>query len=179
MINLIPVGYLNEECFLSLNTDDKKYQACLKRAQLTLEEIIGQEYYQEIESEYDSDTLTSDNDALYDPYIKDFLAWQTYFFYIGFSDAEATPTGIREFNDDNSSILSDVKKYSFEKNIREMLNFYKGRMLAFLKLEKSKDGTKYPLYKERCNMDFGFAITSIDKASDVLIKVNKATITNE
>jgi hypothetical protein len=69
--------------------------------------------------------------------------------------------------------------YGIEKNVRGMVDFYKGKMLNFLKLEQYKDGSKYPLYKESCKTDFGFAITSIDKKSDVLIKVNKAIITNE
>lgn len=179
MINLIPIGYLNEACFLSLNTDDKKYQMCLKLAQDSFEEVIGSEFYDELTSEYESDSFTSDNEALYDPFVKDYLAWLTYFNYLKFANADATPTGIREFSDDNSSIVSDVKLYSFEKNVRQNVEFYKAKMINFLKLEKSKDGTKYPLFQDTCNQDFGFAITAIDKKSDVLIKVNKATIANE
>lgn len=179
MINLIPIAYLNEACFLSLNTDDKKYQMCLKISQDELKEIIGGEFYDEIETEYNDETLTSDNEAFYDPYIKDYLAWQTYFNYLKFANSDNTPTGVREFNDDNSSIVNDVKMYGIEKNVRGMVDFYKGKMITFLKLEQSKDSSKYPLYKEKCSNDFGFAITSIDKRSDVLIKVNKAIITNE
>lgn len=179
MINLIPIAYLNEACFLSLNTDDKKYQMCLKISQDTLEEILGTEFYNEIETQYDSDTLTADNDSLYDPFIKDFIAWLSYLNYLKFANADNTPTGVREFNDDNSSIVNDVKMYGIEKNVRAMVDFYRGKMITFLKLEKSKDGSKYPLYKEKCNQDFGFAITSVDKKSDVLVQVNKAIITNE
>lgn len=179
MINLIPIAYLNEACFLSLNTDDKKYQMCLKLSQDTLEEVLGGEFYDEIVNEYDTDTLTADNDSLYDPFIKDYLAWLTYFNYLKFANADSTPTGIREFSDDNSSVVSDVKMYSFEKNVRANVEFYKAKMINFLKKEKANDNTKYPLYKEQCEMAFGFAITSIDKKSDVLIKVNKAIITNE
>jgi len=179
MINLIPIAYLNEACFLSLNTDDKKYQMCLKISQDTLEEILGTEFYNEIETQYDNDNLTADNDALYDPFIKDYVAWLTYLNYLKFANADNTPTGVREFSDENSSIVNDVKMYGIEKNVRGMVDFYKGKMLNFLKLEQYKDGSKYPLYKESCKTDFGFAITSIDKKSDVLIKVNKAIITNE
>jgi len=179
MINLIPIAYLNEACFLSLNTDDKKYQMCLKIAQDTFEDLIGTEYYNEITTQYESDTLTADNDSLYDPFIKDYLAWLTYFIYLGFSDADSTPTGIREFSEENSNVLSDVKKFSLEKNVRKMMMDYKARLLNFLKLEQAKDSSKYPLYKQKCDSDFGFAITSVDKKSDVLIQVNKAIITNE
>lgn len=179
MINLIPIAYLNEACFLSLNTDDRKYDICLKIAQDTLKDVIGGQFYEEIESQYDSDTLTSDNDELYDPYIKDYLSWLTYFEYLKFSNADATPTGIRQFRDDNSNILPNLELAAFEKNVREKSIFYKHRMLNFLRDAISNDGTKYTLYKEKCNDVFGFAITSIDKKSDLLIQVNKAIITNE
>lgn len=179
MINLIPIAYLNEACFLSLNTDDKKYQMCLKIAQDTLEQIIGTEFYEEITTEYDTNTLTADNDDLYDPFIKDFLAWLSYYNYLKFANADNTPTGVREFIDENSNIVNDVKMYGIEKNVKGMVEFYRGKMINFLKLEKYKDSSKYPLYSEKCEMDFGFAITSVDKKSDVLIKVNKAIITNE
>lgn len=152
---------------------------CLKISQDTLEEILGTEFYNEIETEYDADTLTADNDDLYDPFIKDFIAWLTYLNYLKFANSDNTPTGVREFSDENSSIVNDVKMYGIEKNVRGMVDFYRGKMLNFLKLEQYKDGSKYPLYKESCKTDFGFAITSIDKKSDVLIKVNKAIITNE
>jgi len=178
MINLIPIAYLNEACFLSLNTDDKKYAMCLKLSQDTLEDVLGGEFYDEIETQYESDTFTSDNESLYD-YIKDYLAWLTYFNYLKFSNSDATPSGIREFSDDNSSIVSDVKMYSLEKNVKANVELYKGKMLTFIRVQQVEDGTKFPLYKEKCNNDFGFAITSIDKTSDVLIKVNKAIITNE
>lgn len=178
MINLIPIAYLNEACFLSLNTDDKKYQMCLKLSQDTLEDVLGGEFYDEIETQYDADNFSADNDALYE-YIKDYLAWLTYFNYLKFANADSTPSGIREFSDENSSIVSDVKLYSFEKNVRSNAELYKGKMLNFISKEKANDSSKFPLYKEKCNNDFGFAITSIDKKSDVLIKVNKAIITNE
>lgn len=178
MTLILDLDYLNTECFLSLNTDDKKYNQVLKLAQQELEQILGAEFYEEIVSEYPS-SFTSDNQTLYTNYIKDYLAWQTYFYYLKFAQADATPTGIREFNDDNSSILSDVKLYSFEKNVKETADKYKNRMVNYLKLEQAKDTTKYPLYENRCADSFNFAISAIDKKSDSLVKVNKSIVTNE
>jgi hypothetical protein len=179
MIPLIPIAYLNEECFLSLNTDDKKYTMALKDAQMDLEDILGSEFFDQIESQYDGDTLSTDNDALYEDYIKEYLAWQTYFHYLKFANADPTPSGVREFNDENSSILSDVKMYSFEKNVREKAVRYKHRMINFLKLEQSKDSTKYSLWEDTCKEEYSFAITAIDKGSDAMVRVNKAIDTNE
>jgi len=178
MTLILDLDYLNTECFLSLNTDDKKYNQVLKMAQQELEQVLGPEFYEEIVSQYPS-SFTADNTTLYNDYIRDFLAWQTYLYYLKFAGAEATPTGIREFNDENSSVLSVVKLYSFEKNVKETAERYKNRMINYLNLAQDKDSTKFPLWEQSCKETFGFAISAIDKKSDSLIKVNKSIITNE
>ena len=179
MINLIPLAYLNEACFLSLNENDKKYQMVLKIAQDNLKQVLGGEFYSQIETQYQANTLSADNDALYDPYIKDFLAWQTDLYYQGFGNSNSTPTGNREFNDENSSVISDVKQYALEKNIKKMVNFYKGELLNFIKAAQANDSTKYPLWEEQCKTEFSFGITAVSKQSDVLFKVNKTITNNE
>lgn len=181
MINLIPLSYLNEACFLSLNVDEKKYNMVLKLAQQDLKNVLGPEFYTEIETQYDANpqTLTSDNIALYDNYIKDYLAWQTYFKYLKFANTDATPTGIREFNEENSSIASDIKMYSLEKNVLQTANDYKYSLINFLKESQANDAMKYPLWEDKCKDEMSFSITSVDKKSDALIRVNKSIITNE
>src|SRR4030043_88517 len=113
MKNLIPISYLNDSCFLSLNTDDKKYAMCLKMSQGDLSDILGGTFYDEIEGQFPT-TLSADNLALYEGYIKDFLAWKTYFNYLKFANVDATPTGIRAFSDDNSTLASDIQMASLE-----------------------------------------------------------------
>lgn len=179
MTNLIPLSYLNDACFLSLNVDDKKYQMVLEISQDKLKSLLGGQFYDQIVSQYSAGTLSADNDALYEGYIKKFLAWQTYFNYVGFANNDATPTGIRKFIDANSEVLSGVEMYAFEKKINEKVNFYKGEMINFLKLEQSKTAGKYPLYQYSCKEDFSFGITSITKKNYDLFKVNKASINNE
>lgn len=179
MINLIPLSYLNEACFLSLNVNSKKYQMLLKIAQDTLGNIIGKEFYAEIETQYDADTLSTDNDALYDPYIKDYLAWKTYFEYLPFSNSDETPTGTRKFIDENSEVISDVELYARQRNVGTKVNFYKGELISFLKLAQEKDSTKYPKYEQKCSEEFSFGITAVSKESNALFKVNKTIINNE
>ena len=65
MTNLIPLSYLNEACFLSLNIDAKKFQMVLKLAQEDLQDVLGTEFYEEIVSQYPS-SLSTDNEALYE-----------------------------------------------------------------------------------------------------------------
>lgn len=179
MINLIPLSYLNEACFLSLNVNPKKYQMLLKIAQDSFANLIGREFYEEIETQYDANTLSADNDAFYDPYVKDYLAWKTYFEYLGFSNSDETPTGTRKFKDDNSELLSDVELFARQRNVGTKVNFYKGELLSFLKLAQEKDSTKYPKYEQKCNEEFSFGITAVSKASNALFKVNKTITNNE
>lgn len=181
MNNLIPIAYLNEICFLSLNTDDKKYKAALDEAQDDLREIIGAQFYTQIETQYTSNPISfsTDNQALYDPYIKKYLAWQTYLNYLGFANNDSTPTGIRKFIDGNSELLTGVEMYAFEKKINGKVQKYKGKMINFLKLAQDKDSTKYPLYHHMCKSDFSFGITSITKKDYTLFKANKSITNNE
>ena len=181
MINLIPLSYLNEACFLSLNTDSKKYQMLLKIAQDNLKQILGAEFYLQIETQYNTNptTLSTDNQALYDPYIMDYLAWRTYSEYMGFGNGDETPTGTRKFKDDNSDLLSDVEMYARQKNITSKVTFYRHSLINFIKETKANDSTKYPLYEEKCIEEFSFGITSAERGSDALLKVNKTIINNE
>lgn len=184
MTLILELSYLNTACFLSLNEDDIKYNMCLEMAQEDLRDgILGREFYDQIESQYvaspPNNGYTGDNLALYNPYIKKFLAWKTYFNYLKFANVNATPTGIREFNDENSSVASDIKMYSLEKNVKERADTSKYNIINFLKDEQSNDSTKYPLWEDDSKEYMSFSITSVDKSSDALIRVNKTIQTNE
>lgn len=180
---LIPLAYLNEACFLSDKIDEKKFKMVLKLAQESLKDVLGVEFYTQIETQYDpiSDTFSADNSTLYENYIKDYLAWQTYHNHLGFSQSESTPTGERQFTDANSTILDDVKLYSKEKNILNWANHYKYQMINYLKLQQSIDSTKYPLFKEYCNQEFSFGFSAITKDSHAskIISISKAVRANE
>lgn len=149
-------------------------------AQDMLKQLLGGEFYAELETQYQAETFSPDNDGFYENSgLKKYLAWQTYFCYLKFANVNATPTGIRTFNDEDSSIATDIQMYSLEKNVLQMLNTYKGSMLNYLKLERDKDSTKFPLYREKCHDEFSFGITSVNNCSDIMFKVNKSIIANE
>lgn len=181
MTNLIPFSFLKEECFLSDKIDERKLQPSLTEAQHDLKNLIGGEFYDEIEGQYETvpNTLTSDNNTLYQDYIKNFLAWQTYYYYLGFSNSDSTPTGEREFVEEGSAILTDVKMFSKERNIKNLAARWKDRIVNFLVLEQSKNSTKYPLYEQRCDNEMSFGISAIDKTSDAVFRINKSIQTNE
>lgn len=182
MTQLIPLAYLNEACFLSLNVDEKKYNMVLKIAQEDLEDILGKEFYAEIVGQYEDEphTLSAVNLTLYDDYIKDFLAWDTYYHYLKFANSDSTPTGERKFNEENSSLLTDIEMYSKEKNILSQVNRYKYRLINHLKLEQAKDSTAFPKWEDNCKEHMSFAISSVSKDKNAaIIRVNRSITTNE
>jgi len=176
MIDLIPIAYLNEACFLSLNTDDKKYRMCLKMSQDDIKVLLGTAFYEEIETQYTDDNLTEANQKVYDT-LKDVLAWKTYFNYLKFANVDSTPTGMRIFSEENSSLASDVQMYSLEKNVRARAEQYTGVMLGILKSKPSD----YPLWSGCGKSNFGFAITSVSACDRVnrIINISKAIDRNE
>jgi hypothetical protein len=161
---LIPLHYLNEACFLSVNEDDTKYAMCLKMVQ----------------TQFTNSTLTTDNENLYEEAIKDYLAWRTYFHYLKFANVEATPTGIRTFSDDNSTIAEDIAMYSLEKNVKEQFVSYQNEIIGYIREVRCQRADAYPLY-DSCGVApaNNFSITAIHGCSDTHRDISKSIFTNE
>lgn len=155
MAKLITHAYLRTECDISQNVDDKSLDNRIKWAQDSLRMLLGTTFYNEIETQYTAKTLTSDNTALFDPYIKQFVAWQAYEYYLTHANYSHTRTGLRKHLDDVSEVISD--KYmgevlAFSKN---KTAYYRGEMLSYLKQQQYADQSKYPLYDAGCNTNYG------------------------
>lgn len=184
---LIPLDYINESTFVSKNIDEKKLKPSLAEAQMDLRAILGAEFYEEIETQYapSGDTFTAANAALYEDYIKDFLAWTAYFYSLGMSQLDSTPTGERSFNDGNSTLASDIQLFSKEKNVKRFAFKFKSAMIDYLKLNQYNysrgDATAYPYAKwvEKCTEEFQFGFSAIGKENDDIFAVNKAVTLNE
>jgi hypothetical protein len=177
---LIPLHYLNEACFLSVNEDDKKYEMCLKMAERDLKGIVGRDYYNELQAQFTASTFTTDNENLYEEAIKDYLAWRTYFHYLKFANVTATPTGIRTFNDDNSSLAEDIAMYSLEKHVKEQFVSYQNGITSYIKSVRCTRADAYPLFDDCGNQPANnFSITSITGNNTSQIDVAKSIFNNE
>lgn len=180
---LIPLAYLNEACFLSTNIDEKKFKMVLKIAQEDLEEVLGPQFYEQIETQYDplNDTFTAANATLYEDYLKDFLAWSTYHRYLGFSQSDSTPTGERAFVDENSTLLADIALEAKEKNVLQMVSRYRNRIINYLTNERAKDTNAFPLWDDCKKGSFSWGISGIERDSheDKIFSINKAVVGNE
>lgn len=180
---LIPLSYLNEACFLSLNIDEKKFKMVLKIAQEDLRDILGGEFYEQIETQYlpANDTFSTANAILYEDYLKDYLAWATYHRFLGFSQSDSTPTGERAFKDDSSDLLTELSMAGKEKNVKAMVSRYKDKIINYLRLQRTINSTSFPLWVDDMKEEFGFGISCIerDTVKDGLISITKATRGNE
>ena len=151
----------------------------LKLSQRELKGILGSEFYTEIELQYPN-SLSPDNATLYEDYIKDYLAWETYHQHLKFSQSASTPSGERQFLDENSEVLGDVKLYALEKNILNETNKYRNDMINYLMLAQSNDSTKYPKWIQTRKPVLGFGITNIIRGNkDATISVNRTAFRNE
>lgn len=158
---LIPISYLSEACALSENIPEKKYTMVIKMAEEDLEGILGMQLFKEMKQQYDNGNMSADNDGLYEYVVKDYLAWRTYFHHLKFSQSESTPTGERQFTDENSTILDDVKLYSKEKNVKNRADQLAGKIVTYIRQVKKNTPTAFTLFSE-CGVSVsGFSITSI------------------
>lgn len=180
MTNLIPIAYLTETCALSENIPQKKFQSTLEMAQDDLKDILNTPLYDQIISQFSTSpkSFSTENDILY-PYIKKFLAWQTNFYFQKFSNSDSTATGQREFKDENSDLLSDVKMYSFEKNIKERATFYKNALINFLRTSRINNTSSYPLWVDSCQEINDFSISAITGKSHIRTEIFRSVRYNE
>ena len=184
---LIPLSYINEACSVSENIDEKKMKPNLEEAQLDLLNILGAEFYEEIENQYSPSggSFTTANEELYENYIKKYLAWQSYFYSLGFSQTESTPTGERSFKDENSDLASDIQLFSKEKNVKAKAFKFKSAMIEFLKLQQYRysqgvsGAYAFAKWVENCKTEFQFGISAIGRQKDEIFSVNRAVTNNE
>lgn len=164
MSNLITYNFMREETRISNNIDDTTLDNPIKRAQKILKFLLGTAFYEEIEDQHETTYFSTDNDALFDPYIKAFLAWQAYEFYAIRANVYESRTGFRQFREDNSDVASPEFMANVIRDAKQWTQFYKGEMLTFIKQQQRIDTSKYPLYRD-CGdkVGTGFHITSIRK----------------
>jgi hypothetical protein len=180
MAKLITYAYLRTECDISQNIEDKNLDNPIKRAQDQLKFLIGKGFYAELLSENDSNSLTTDNSAFFDPYVKQFLAWQAYAYWLPKANNYTTKIGVRIFKEDNSDPATDKSMGELIRDAKEAVNQYQGLMLSFLKAEQSEDSSKYPNYTAnyKSGSSGGFHITAISKKSTTRGNIDNEIFSN-
>lgn len=153
-MKLITYAYLRKETNISQNIPDSELEHPIERAQETLKMLICLEFYNEIETQQcaNIDTLNI--------YIKKFLAWQSYQYWIIHANFKTTASGIRVYTEDNSVVVNEAQMATLMRDAKEQVQFYKEHLVKYL--DNNRDF--YPLYCGACtnsNTGNGFGITSI------------------
>ena len=167
---------MKDECDISKNVDDSKLDNPIKLAQEQLKYLIGDDFYDQIDSQATAFSGAADNLAFFDPYVKQFLAWQAYEYYIPKANFAETRSGFRIHREDNSDIATDKQMGELIRQVKQQSQFYKGKMISFLIKSQNADSTKYPLYTSNCGLETygnGFHITAVSRRDPTSNKINK------
>ncbi len=161
MTKLINYQYLRLEVDISQNVPDKELDNPIKRAQEMLEMLIGSGLYDEIISEFPN-SFSAANTTLF-PYVKKFLAWQAYQFWIPKANFKDTRSGFRVMREDNSDAATEKDMATLIRDIKMWAQTQKEKLVQFLE----DNCTTYPLYDCECGnkkrTGTGFHITSVGK----------------
>lgn len=183
MIKIITYAYMREETDISKVIEDSKLDNPIKNAQARLKALIGISFYDQLVSQATSlpVSLSTENLALFDPYVKQFIAWQAYQFYLVKANTFESRIGVRVFQEENSEPATDKIMGEQIALARENAQTYKNLMINFLNSAKRVSTSAYPLYTMTCKniTSSGFGISAISKIDKVNFKIENQILNNE
>ena len=183
MIKLITYAYLKGETDISDNIEVAELDNCIKWAQDRLKFLLGTLFYNELYTQGTTSptTYSTNNSALYDPYIKQFMAWQAYEFYVSMqAQSYSSRSGYRVHSEENSEPASDNMMNTRVKIAKEQVQFYKGVMINYIRQQQGISATNFPLYLgDDQNKKFGGSgITGVGKIDDSQTKIARRVLNN-
>ena len=182
MSKLITYAYLKKETDISSIVDDEKLDNPIKRAQERLRALIGPSFYDELISQAITtpQTFSADNQAFFDPYVKEFLAWQAYEIYLAKANTFEKRTGVRVFKEEDSEPASDKAMGEQLSLARQDVKLKKELMINFLRTAQRVTSTKYPLYTNtNYTVGHGFGITAVSKIDTVNFSIDNSILNQE
>lgn len=144
---LITYAYLKNECDIPQNIPDEEFDHKIYRAQEMLRMLMGDEFYRDFLTNYKASSLSPVYTSLFDPYVKQFVAWQTNEFWVKQANFKPTRSGFRVHSEENSVVASDIQMGGIIKDANQSAQYYKQLMYDFLNGHYSD----YPLYSQNCN----------------------------
>lgn len=158
MGKLINYQYLRTEVDINQNVPDAELDNPIKRSQEMLSMIIGESLYNELDSQ--NPNFQGANVAFM-PYVKKFLAWQAYQFWLPKANFKTHNSGIRVHREDNSDPATDAQMATLIADAKRWCQTKKEQMVQYL--EDHHDD--FPLYDYWCHHNkrtgTGFHITAV------------------
>lgn len=147
---IITVAEVESNALKTATFDDALIEDAILPAQRHyLRSYLGKDFYNEILTQVELSTLTSDNSSLLNDFIKPMLSY--YVVYDAFPDIRAniTSKGIMVNTSETSEAASNSEASSLRQNKLSMAERWKKDTTEFIREEKDDDSTKYPLFKNK------------------------------
>jgi len=163
-ISLITPEELYDWVDAALEIDaDKLTRNILVAQDRFIKPILGKPLYDELISQVEGETITSDFQLLLDN-IQPLLAFRTYGRYLNGANIDSTEKGLRTWREDNSDVISDKRLGELISQADQDALGYEKDLLNFLCANKA---CYLPFY-DSCNCSdvvsgYGFKITSVGK----------------
>lgn len=138
----ITYAYLREETDLPQNIGQEQFEHKIYEAQEMLRADIGDAFYQDILTNFKAQTLSPAYNSVFDPYIKQFVAWQTYELWLRSANFKPTRSGIRIHSEENSDVASDTQMATLIKQAKLKSEYYKNLLMGYL----NNHSVDYPLF---------------------------------
>lgn len=178
---LIDTAFFRDFNSVDDNVDSTDIDKKIFKAERKLRFLLGPAFFDEIETQYDSadDTsgLSTDNLALYDPYIKEMLASEAYVTLLERNVLQVKRGGLVVFKNEGNEPGSDKIVGEAIKAAKNEAEQFKNAMMSFIEGEQTRDSTKYPLFT--CGskrMGTQFHITEVKRKDHTLKDVNSQII---
>lgn len=143
---LITFAYLRAEIDVPQNINAEEFDHKIYRAQERLRFLMGDEFYQDLLTNYKNSTLSAAYTALYSPYIKQFIAWQTNVYWTMEANFKPTRSGFRVHTEENSVVVTDEQHAMILKDRKQQAEYYAKLLVGFLE----NHAADYPLYGTGC-----------------------------
>lgn len=162
-MKLINYQYVKNETDISQNVPESELDNPIKRSQEMLEMIIGETLVAELVSQNPT-ALTAANVTLM-TYVKPFLAWQAYQFWLPKANFKTHASGLRVHEEDNSRAATDAEMANLIRDAKMWAQTKKEKLVQFLE----DNCSTYPLYDcvncggKNKRTGTGFHITSVGK----------------
>lgn len=145
LTKLITYAYLKEEVDLPQNIENNELDHKIYKAQETLRMLMRDEFYQDYITQFHAG-LTGAYATLF-PYVKQYLAWQTYEYYVIMANFKPTRSGFRVHTEPNSEAVSDINMATIIKDAKQHAQMYKNLMVDYLNGHSSD----FTLYSKHCH----------------------------
>ena len=161
-MKLINYQYVKNETDISQNVPEAELDNPIKRSQEMLEMVIGETLVAELASQYPN--YSTANVTLI-TYIKPFLAWQAYQFWLPKANLKTHASGLRVHEEDNSRAATDAEMATLIRDAKMWAQTKKDKLVQFLE----DNCATYPLYdcvncgKTNTRTGTGFHITSVGR----------------